>query len=83
MQTFTISINSNTALKTLRELEEQHLISIVEKNDMDSPAIPGRELSLIQFKKWINDAEKTSTVSFEEAKSIWAEKKKQLKKITR
>ena len=83
MQTVTIAINNDTALKTLRKLEEKHFISIVEKENMDTPAIPGKKLSLSEFKKWIGDAEHTSTVSFEEAKAIWSGKRKQLQKLTR
>ena len=80
MQTFTISINNNNALKTLRELEQKRFISIVENDDTDSPALPGKRLSLDQFRKWVADAEQTSTVSLEDAKLIWLGKRKRLQK---
>jgi len=83
MQTFTIAINDNIALEMLRDLEEKHFISIVESDVIDSPAVPGGPLSLNEFKKWINHAEQTSTVSHEEAKSIWKGKRKQLQKSMR
>jgi hypothetical protein len=80
MQTFTISINNNSALKTLRDLEKKEFISIVENDDTDSPALPGKRQSLSQFKKWIAAAEQAPAVSLEDAKSLWSGKRKQLQK---
>ena len=76
MQTITIQINNDDALKTLRTLENKHFISIVENKVMDSPALPGAPLSLDEFKKWIKDSEQTPTVSLSEVKERWANKKK-------
>lgn len=78
MQTITIAINDDIALKTIRQLEKKHFISIVEQENMNSPALSGRSLSLSEFKKWISTSEHSPTVSFEAAKSIWAGKRKQL-----
>ena len=83
MQTFTITINDNVALETLHKLEKKHLISIVAGEVIDTPALPGTPLSLYEFRKWVNNAEQTSTVSLEEAKTIWEGKRKQLQKIIR
>jgi hypothetical protein len=83
MQTFTIEINNDSALKTLHDLEDRHLISIVSQNITDTPALQGKPLSISHFKNWINDAEGVPSVSLEEAKSIWSAKKQQLNKNTR
>ena len=80
MQTFTISINNDSALKTLQELEQKHLINIIDHEDTDTPAQPGKEMSITQFKKWISDADKDPVVSFEDAKTIWAGKKALIQK---
>jgi hypothetical protein len=83
MQTITIAIKDNSAIKKLKELEERHFISIVGHDSFDSPAIPGPEISLSKFKKWVNDAEQTHTVSLDEAKAIWQTKRKQLQRLAR
>jgi len=80
MQTITIAINDDIALKTIRQLERKHFISIVEQENIDSPALSGRNLSITEFKKWIKGSELSPTVSFEAAKSIWAGKRKQLQR---
>jgi hypothetical protein len=83
MHTITLQINNDSALKTLRNLEEKHFINILENSDLDSPSLPGSPLSLNEFKNWIKDAEKTSTVSLTHAKEKWAGKRKQLQKLIR
>jgi hypothetical protein len=81
MQTLTIQITSNSALKAIQDLEEKHAIKIIENANLDSPALPGKQLSLKAFKNWIAQSEETSTVSLKEAKSQWADKKKQLQRL--
>jgi hypothetical protein len=81
MHTIILQINNDNALKTLRDLETKHFISILENSDIDSPSLPGKPLSLNEFKNWIKDAEQTSTVSLTEAKEKWANKKIQLQKL--
>ncbi len=83
MQTLTIQITDNNGLKAIHALEEKHVIRIVENNEFDSPALPGKAMSLKAFQNWITEAENSSTVSLKEAKAIWAGKRKQLQKITR
>ena len=83
MQTIAIAIRNEDALQTIKELEEKHFIRIVEKDNMNTPAIPGDKLSIGKFKKWIHDAEQSPTVSLEEAKSIWSMKRSRLQKLTR
>ena len=81
MQTLTIAINNNNALKTLHELEDKQLISIVHSDELDVPALPGKSLSLSEFSNWVNQAEKAPTVTHEEAKLIWASKRNQLQQL--
>lgn len=81
MHTITLEINNNEALKTLRALENKHLISILEDSDLDSPSLPGTTLSLIEFKSWIGDAEKAPTVSLTQAREKWASKRSQLEQL--
>jgi hypothetical protein len=83
MQTLTIQITSDNGLKALHALEEKHHIKIVDDANLDSPALPGAQMSLKAFKDWIAKSEEAPTVSLQEAKSKWAEKRKQLQKLIR
>ena len=83
MQTVTVEKNNVHALKTLGTLASKHFISIIDKTDYGSPALPGKPLSITQFKKWISDAENAPSVSLNEAKAIWAKKQKQFEKLTK
>ena len=83
MQTLTIQITSDNGLKALHALEEKNYIKIVDDADLDSPALPGTQMDLKAFKEWIAKSEEAPTVSLTEAKSKWAEKKKQLQNLTR
>jgi len=81
MQTLTIQITSDNGLKALHALEEKHYIRIVDNAELDSPALPGAKMNLKAFKEWIAKSEEAPTVSLIEAKSKWAEKRKQLQKL--
>ena len=81
MQTMTVQVNDNQALKTLRELEGKHLISILDNATTDVPSLPGAEISMKEFEDWIKKAEGTQTVSLTEAKEKWAGKRKQLRNL--
>lgn len=83
MQTITIELTDNNSLKALQELELKRLIRIVNEPDIDSFALPGEPVSEEDFRKWIEYAENTPTISFSEAKQRWATQKKKLQKLTR
>jgi hypothetical protein len=83
MQTLTVQITHQNALKTLHTLEEKKFIRIVEDANLDSPALPGSPLPLKTFKEWIANAERDDTLSLKEARGKWAVKRKQLQKLTR
>ncbi len=42
------------------------------------PALYGPRLTQSQFRKWILAAEQTPTISLEDAKALWAKKRKEL-----
>ena len=78
MQTITLQINNEDALKTIYDLENNHLISIIEDSTYNSPALPGSPMSMKEFKNWIKEAEAAPTISLEDFKAQWAEKKKKI-----
>ena len=81
MQTLTVQITHKSALVALQNLEQKHFIKIVKDPDLNSKALPGEPLSISEFKKWVADAENTTTTSLIEAKNKWAIKRKQLQKL--
>lgn len=83
MQTITIELTDNNSLKALKELEHKRLIRIVNEPDIDFFALPGEPVSEEDFRKWIEYAENTPTVSLSEAKQRWATQKKKLQKLIR
>lgn len=80
METITLEINDKEALKKLHVLEEKRLITIIRQTTIDSPALKGEPMSIKAFKKWIQDAETTPSISLKDAKAKWAKKKTQLQK---
>ncbi len=83
MQTLTVQITDNNGLKALHALEEKHFIRIVKNTDMDSPSLPGQAISLKSFRNWIGAAEDSPTIDLKDAKEKWANKRKQLLKLTK
>ena len=77
MKTLTIKINDSGALKALHALEEKGLIKIVTL-----PSLSGKAANMLAFEAWISDAENSRSMGLKEAKSKWASKRKQLKKLT-
>ena len=83
MQTLTIELTDNNSLKALQELEHKRLIRIIKEPDLNSYALPGEPVSVEDFKKWVEYAEDSPTVSLDEAKQRWATQKKKLQKLIR
>lgn len=81
MQTLTVQITNDNALKTLYALEEKQFINILDEFASNSPALPGTSLNINAFKNWIANAENTATVDAKKAKLKWASKRKQLEKL--
>lgn len=83
MQTLTIELTDNNSLKALQDLEYKNLIRILKDTDLNSYSLPGEPISQEDFKKWVEYAESSPTVSLTEAKQRWAEQKKKLQKLIR
>lgn len=83
MQTLTIELTANNSLQALRDLEQKRLIKIIDKTDLNSYTFPGEAINKEDFKKWVEYAENSPTVSLTEAKLRWAAQKKKLEKLIR
>jgi biopolymer transport protein ExbD len=68
MQTVTIELKAYDSLKALHELEKKNLIKI---HDHDSLTLPGGEVDADEFIDWISKAEKSESITVNEAKSKW------------
>jgi len=78
VETLTIKLTGKKALEALRELEEQHLIEIIEPLVSDSLALPGNEISEEDFRKWADRAELAPSISLNEARLRWEIRKKKI-----
>ena len=84
MKTVLIELRDNKAFEELHNLEEKHLIRIINENEIDSSyALPGDPISVKDFRKWIEYAESTPTISLTQAKQQWQAQKKKLQKLIR
>jgi len=83
MQTVTLEITNEDALKVLQNLQEKHLINIIAEPDFTSLVYPGKPLSTQEFKEWAESRENDQSMSLKEAKVKWAKKKKQLLKLVK
>jgi hypothetical protein len=81
MRTITIELTGHNSLKALKELEHKHLIRILKEPDLNSYSLPGEPISNEDFRKWVEYAENSPTISLTEAKLVWAEQRKKLQKL--
>ena len=81
MRTITIELTGNNSLKALQDLEQKHLIRILNEPDLSSYSLPGEPISNEDFRKWVEYSENSPTVSLNEAKHRWAEQKNTLQKL--
>jgi hypothetical protein len=81
MRKITIELTGNNSLKALKELELKHLIRILKEPDLNSYSLPGELISNEDFRKWVEYAENSPTVSLTEANLVWAEQRKKLQKL--
>lgn len=81
MQTLTIELTDPNSLKALQELEQMQLIRIITEPDINSYALPGKSVSKEDFKKWVEYAEDSPTLSLNEARQRWTTQKKKLQKL--
>jgi len=84
MQTVLVELRDNKAFEELHNLEAKHLIRIVNENKTGSSyALPGEPVSVEDFRKWIEYAENTPTISLTQAKQQWQAQKKKLQQLIR
>jgi hypothetical protein len=81
MRTLKIELKDNKAYLMLKEMEDKHLIRIVKEPDLSSYALPGEPMSEEDFKEWAEYANDSPTLSFAEAREIWATQKEKLQKL--
>ena len=83
MQTLTVEITNDGALKVLQDLQERHFINIISKHDLNSMVFPGEPLTTEEFRELILSRESGSSTSLKEANAKWAKKRKELLKQAR
>lgn len=81
MQTLTLEITNDIALKVLQDLQEKHHIKVIPKSNLDYLVFPGEPLTKEEFKNWIERRENGPSMSLKNAKAKWAKKKNQLLKL--
>lgn len=83
MQTLKIELTGYDSLKILKDLENKHMIRIVNEPNLNSYALPGEQISEQDFNNWVDYAEDSATISITEAKQRWATQKGKLQKLIR
>ncbi|CAN5365623.1 hypothetical protein BH20BAC1_BH20BAC1_00560 [soil metagenome] len=83
MQTFTVEIKNDNALKVLQDLQKKHHINILSKPDLNSPIFPGEPLTAEEFRSMIEKAENSGSMSLKEGKAKWSRQRKELIKLSR
>lgn len=82
MQTFTVEIKSDDALKVLQDLQEKHFINILSRPNLDSHVFPGEPMSAEEFKNFIDRRENGDIIPLKQAKESWAKKKMKLQNLS-
>ena len=82
MQTFTVEIKNDNALKVLQDLQEKHFINILSAPDLNSHVFPGEPMSEEEFKDFISKRENGDSISFKQAKESWAKKRKKFQSLS-
>jgi hypothetical protein len=84
MQTVLVELRDNKAFDELHNLEAKHLIRIVNESKTGSSyALPGKPVSLEDFRKWVEYAENTHSISLTQAKKRWQAQRKKLQQLIR
>jgi len=84
MQTILVELRDKKAFEELHNLEAKQLIRIVTENEVPSSyTLPGDPLSVEEFRRWIEHAESTPTISLTQAKQQWEARKKKLRQLIR
>ncbi|MBN1340147.1 MAG: hypothetical protein JXA03_12535 [Bacteroidales bacterium] len=84
MQTVLVELRDQKAFEELHNLEAKKLIRIITENGpASSYALPGDPVSVEDFRKWVEHAENTPTISLTQAKKQWQAQKKKLQQPIR
>lgn len=81
MKTIIINVPNNNALKLLKDLELNNIISIEKESEFNNYLYSGDPLSVQQFVAWIKNAEELPSVNLSAAKIKWEQKKTHLKSL--
>jgi hypothetical protein len=82
MQTLTVEIKNDDALKVLQDLQQNHFINILSSPNLNSHVFPGEPMSEEEFKKFIFRRENRDLVTLKQAKESWAKKKMKLQSLS-
>ena len=83
MQILTIELTSSNSLKALQDLEQKDLIRILKEPNVSLYSLPGEPISDEDFRKWVEYAENSPSLSLTEARQRWADQKMKLQKLIR
>ena len=83
MQTFTVEITNDNAVKALLELQKKRYIKIISTADPESPALPGKPLSPQQLKELVLSRENGKGMSLEEARAKWNKRREEILKLVK
>jgi hypothetical protein len=82
MQTLTVEIKSNDALKVLQELQKKQFINILSSPNLNSHVFPGEAMSAEEFKNFIAKRENGDFLPLKQVKESWVKKKMKLQSLS-
>ena len=82
MQTLTVEIKSDDALKVLQDLQEKHFINILSSPNLKSHVFPGEPMSEEEFKDFICKRESGDFLPLKQVKESWVKKKMKLQSLS-
>ncbi len=82
MQTLTVEIKSNDALKVLQDLQQKQFINILSSPDLNSHVFSGEPISAEEFRDFISKRENGEFIPLKQAKESWAKKKLKLQSLS-
>lgn len=82
MQTLTIEIKTDDALKVLQDLQQKQFINILSSPNLNAHVFPGEPMSEEEFKDFIYKRENTDFLTLKQTKESWAKKKAKLQNLS-
>jgi hypothetical protein len=84
METLIVELKNKKAYKELYDLEFKKLIRIISGDELnESLALPGKPADLDLFRKWIENADNSPSVSLTDSKKQWQVQRKKLEELIR